>query len=279
MSDAAERLLSIRAALLQWLYTELLAGRRESTPTPTAVAAGWSAAPPSRDEVAAAAEWLIDKRYASGTRTWPRSASRLRITPEGQRVAKLPGGLQEVEQLDTPTSSGSAITIQNSSGINLAIHSSNARQSTSTSPSEQSPVTAAIEDHRFRRGLVATWAGSAAGIFSAVVAVVGVVVAVLTWAPWKDSSATKRETFSMIVVGGDAYIWQQADTPGGDPTLSLPPAAGGSIVDVDCYGLAPDGKKWFRVHELGSGFLPPQALRSAYGVDETRIPECKVKDA
>lgn len=164
MSDAAERLFSIRTALLQWLYGETLAGQHGSTlPGAASGTAIWPDPFPTRPEMEAAAAWLADKRYAVSMGSGP--SARFRLTPEGEAVAR---SAQGISRQEPPSSAPAAATVYNLTGrdINFANNSPHAQRS---APPQSSS---------------ATWTGSIAGIIGVVVAIIGVVIALLAWSPW-----------------------------------------------------------------------------------------------
>ncbi|QIS20595.1 hypothetical protein [Nocardia terpenica] len=185
MPDGVDRLMMVRGALLQWLYTELLTGRRESTPSPAAISRGWSEPPPSRDELAVAARWLADKGYATAVKPWSPGASRMRITAAGEHVARLPGGLEEAEQ-PAPVAPTSSTTFHFPHSHDVIItQNSDAARVSDTRSSGAPAETTATSKRRHRSVLIATWVGSIAGI-------VGAVVALLVWAPWRGHPTGNR---------------------------------------------------------------------------------------
>jgi|tagenome__1003787_1003787.scaffolds.fasta_scaffold20989986_9 hypothetical protein len=63
----------------------------------------------------------------------------------------------------------------------------------------------------------------------------------------------------MVVNLEDAYVLRQSAFPGDPPTLSLGSFADGWIIQVDCFAIAADGTRWYRVSVSGSGMasFPP----------------------
>jgi hypothetical protein len=91
---------------------------------------------------------------------------------------------------------------------------------------------------------------------------------------WGDPQNRAPTAYAMVVNGGGANVWYQSNMPGEPYRLSLGSIAGGWIIQVDCFAVARDGTHWYRVSGPGNGFLPPDAVRPAYGADGSRIPAC-----
>ncbi|MDN2496256.1 hypothetical protein FHY52_06045 [Nocardia nova] len=191
MSEPAERLLRVRTATLQWLYNEMLAGRPESSPTPSSIA-GYVAPDelPAEEELGSAIRWLMDMGYASGTPSWQPGAERLlRITPRGERVATFSGTIYEAEQPTPQAPTVSTVyNIQQTRDVAIAHESDRASQSM-TGDADNLAGSTGTETRRHRAVMIATWTGSIAGVIS-------VVVALGVWAPWKTHSAASSATSS-----------------------------------------------------------------------------------
>lgn len=111
-------------------------------------------------------------------------------------------------------------------------------------------------------------------LWSALVFAMVIAIGVFCYNQWGDPQKRAAHMYSMVVTGPDAAVWQEADMPGGPKSMSLNSVAGGWIIQVDCFGPDEHGKHWYRVSGQGNGFLPPEALAPAYGVDGSKIPAC-----
>ncbi|AYF78491.1 hypothetical protein D7D52_36950 [Nocardia yunnanensis] len=162
----------MRGALLAWLRAETTAHREEVTPSPGAVAAqaGWRAAPITQHELVEAAQSLIDDRLADkGERD---GHPTLRLTAQGNRVA-------EWNSHQPPANTDAAHTSIHITGglsgtMNLSQGSPHARQA--GAPHGEDEPGAQRRHRGAMRVALATLA----------VGAVGVLVAVLAWAPWKS---------------------------------------------------------------------------------------------
>lgn len=212
LSDTSDRRLRVRAALLNWLRDESFAHNHESTPTPEGVAAHsrWDSDPLTAAELSDAARYLIDRGLVTtGVKTWQPTAALLRITADGERVAESAGGLAAWANQTAATGPHTSYHITGGQGtINFSQNSPHSQQAgNSDGPGE------AADERRHSAMMKAT-------IVGIIVAVIGVLVAVLAWAPWRSHAGTALPGTSSITTPSAAVTAPPASTVAAETTTT-----------------------------------------------------------